>query len=118
MVVLANWDRKVSWQETAGSFRRAWDKVCESVEYVVQWGIEHRQLGPIVAIGVDEIQYARGHKYLTLVYQIEQQCTRLLWIGQERTVESFEQFFTLIGEGLAGQIQVVCSARWQPNLKW
>lgn len=59
-----------------------------SVEYVVQWGIEHRQLGPIAAIGVDEIQYARGHKYLTLVYQIEQQCTRLLWSGRWRASSS------------------------------
>ena len=93
------------------------DKVCQSVEYVVQWGLEHRQLGPIVAIGVDEIQYAKGHKYLTLVYQIEQQCTRLLWIGRERTVASFEQFFILIGERLAGQIEFVCSDMWQPYLK-
>jgi hypothetical protein len=29
-----------------------------------------------------------------------QQCTRLLWIGRERTVASFEQFFILIGEGV------------------
>jgi transposase len=28
-------------------------------------------LGQIDAIGVDEIQYAKGHKYLTLVYQID-----------------------------------------------
>ena len=73
MLFLAHWARKLSWQETAASFRSTWDKVCQSVEYVVHWGIEHRQLGPIVAIGVDEIQYARGHKHLTLVYQIEQQ---------------------------------------------
>jgi hypothetical protein len=66
---LAHWARKLSWQETALSFRSTWDKVCQSVEYVVQRGIEHRQLGPIVAIGVDEIQYGKGHKYLTLVYQ-------------------------------------------------
>ena len=85
-------------KRTAVSFRSTWDKVCQSVEYVVHWGLEHRQLGPIVAIGVDEIQYAKGHKYLTLVYQMEQQCTRLLWIGRERTVASFEQFFILIGE--------------------
>ena len=117
MLFLAHWARKLSWQETAVSFRSTWDKVCQSVEYVVQWGLEHRQLGPIVAIGVDEIQYAKGHKYLTLVYQIEQQCTRLLWIGQERTVESFEQFFTLIGEELAGQIEFVCSDMWQPYLR-
>ena len=114
MLFLAHWARKLSWQETAVSFRSTWDKVCQSVEYVVQWGIEHRQLGPIAAIGVDEIQYAKGHKYLTLVYQIEQQCTRLLWIGRERTVASFEQFFTLIGEGLAGQTEFVCSDMWQP----
>ena len=116
MLFLAHWARKLSWQETAVSFRTTWDKVCQSVEYVVQWGIEHRQLGPIVAIGVDEIQYAKGHKYLTLVYQIEQHCTRLLWIGRERTVASFEQFFVMIGEELAGQIAFVCSDMWQPYL--
>ena len=116
MLFLAHWARKLSWQETAVSFRSTWDKVCQSVEYVVQWGIEHRQLGPIAAIGVDEIQYAKGHKYLTLVYQIEQECTRLLWIGRERTVASFEQFFALIGEELAGQIEFVCSDMWQPCL--
>ncbi len=44
------------------SFRTSWDKVCQSVEYVVKWGLEHRQLGQIAAIGVDEIQYAKGHK--------------------------------------------------------
>ena len=47
MLFLAHWARKLSWQETAVSFRTTWDKVCQSVEYVVQWGIEHRQLGPI-----------------------------------------------------------------------
>ena len=35
----------------------------------------------IDAIGVDEIQYANGHKYLTLVYQIDIGITRLLWVG-------------------------------------
>ena len=71
-------------------------------------------LGPIQAIGVDEIQYAKGHKYLTLVYQIEKDCTRLLWIGKDRTIESFEQFFTLIGEPLSEGIKFVCSDMWQP----
>ena len=117
MLFLAHWARKLSWKETAESFRSSWDKVCQAVEYVVHWGLEHRQLGPIAAIGVDEIQYAKGHKYLTLVYQIEQECTRLLWVGKERTVASFQQFFALIGEGLAGQIEFVCSDMWKPYLK-
>jgi hypothetical protein len=51
--------------------------------------LEHRVFGQIDAIGVDEIQYAKGHKYLTLVYQIDLDVTRLLWVGRERTIESF-----------------------------
>src|ERR1700676_784684 len=73
---LAHWARKLCWQETAVAFRSTWDKVCQAVEHMVEWGLEHRNLGPTQAIGVDEIQYAKGHKYLTLVYQIEKDCTR------------------------------------------
>ena len=58
------------------------DKVHDAVQYLVTWGLEHRVLGAIRAIGVDEIQRGKGHKYLTLVYQIDLGCTRLLWIAR------------------------------------
>jgi transposase len=116
MLFLARWARKLSWKETAEAFHTSWDKVCDAVEYVVGWGLEHRTLQSIHAIGVDEIQYAKGHKYLTLVYQIDQGLTRLLWVGKERTIASFEGFFTVIGEQLAAQIEFVCSDMWQPYL--
>ena len=70
MLFLARWARRQSWKETAEAFRTSWDKVFDAVEHVVTFGLEHRVLGQIDAIGVDEIQYAKGHKYLTLVYQI------------------------------------------------
>jgi len=117
VLFLAHWARKLSWKETALSFRTSWDKVCQAVEVVVQWGLAHRTLGPIQAIGVDEIQYSKGHKYLTLVYQIDAGCTRLLWIGKERTVETFEQFFDMIGTDLTGKIEFVCSDMWKPYLR-
>lgn len=117
VLFLAHWARKLSWKDTAVSFQTSWDKVCQAVEVVVQWGLAHRTLGPIKAIGVDEIAYAKGHKYLTLVYQIDVQCTRLLWIGKERTVETFEQFFDMIGTDLTGKIEFVCSDMWKPYLR-
>ena len=116
MLYLAHWARKLSWQETARSFHTSWEKVCQAVEYVVQWGLAHRQLGTLRAIGVDEIQYGRGHTYLTLVYQIESGCVRLLWVGKDRTLESFEKFFTMIGKELAEKIEFVCSDMWKPYL--
>ena len=116
MLFLARWARRLSWKETATAFHTSWDKVF-AVEHVVTWGLAHRTLGPIDAIGVDEIQYAKGHKYLTLVYQIDIGMTRLLWVGRERTIESFQGFFTTLGEQLTSQIVFICSDMWEPYLK-
>jgi transposase len=117
MLFLARWARRLSWKETAEAFRTSWDKVFDAVEYVVTWGLEHRTLGQIDAIGVDEIQYAKGHKYLTLVYQIDIGITRLLWVGKERTIASFQGFFTTMGEEIVSNIVFVCSDMWEPYLK-
>jgi transposase len=117
MLFLARWARKLSWKETAESFRTSWEKVFDAVEHVVTFGLEHRVPGQIDAIGVDEIQYAKGHIYLTLVYQIDLGVTRLLWVGKERTIESFRGFFTVIGDEAASKIAFVCSDMWGPYLK-
>ena len=68
------------------------------------------------AIGVDEIQYAKGHKYLTLVCQIDQGFTRLLWVGKERTIVSFEVSAPSSETQLASQIKFICSDMWQNYL--
>ena len=117
MLFLARWARRLSWKETAEVFRTSWEKVFDAVEYVVTFGLENRVLGQIDAIGVDEIQYARGHKYPTLVYQIDLGVTRLLWVGKERTIESFQGFFKVIGDEIASKIVFVCSDMWEPYLK-
>jgi len=38
-------------------------------------------------------------------------------VGKERTVETFEGFFALIGQQLASQIEFVCSDMWRPYLR-
>src|SRR5438094_10041551 len=103
MLFLARWARRLSWKETAEAFRTSWDKVFDAVEHVVTFGLEHRVLGQIDAIGVDEIQYAKGHKYLTLVYQIDLDVTHLLRVGRERTIESFRGCLTVIGDELTSK---------------
>ena len=65
---------------------------------------------------MDEIQYGKGHKYLTLVYQIDLDYTRLLWIGKERTVKTFRKFFVMIGPEVSEKIEFVCSDMWKPYL--
>lgn len=117
MQYLAHWAKKLSWKEVALSFRTSWEKVFASVEYVVEWGIKHRDLSDITAIGVDEIQWSKGHKYLTLVYQIDRGRTRLLWVGADRTVKTFLRFFRFLGKQRSGNLKYICSDMWKPYLK-
>lgn len=83
MHFLAHWSKKLSWQDVAKSFKSSWGKIYRSVEYIVEWGLEHRDLSGIKSIGIDEILWHKGHKYLTLVYQINSENIRLLWIGRD-----------------------------------
>jgi len=113
---LAVWAKRLSWKEVAEAFGTSWQNVCRSVEMAVEWGLAHRDLRGIVAIGIDEIQWRLGHHYLTLVYQIDEGSKRLLWIGLERTKESLEGFFDYLGSEGSKALKFICSDMWQPYL--
>lgn len=114
---LARWAKRLSWQEAARVFGTTWEHVFRSVKYAVSWGLKHRDLEGIEAIGVDEIQWQRGHKYLTMVYQIDEECRRLLWVGKDRTTKTFLRFFRMFGKERSSQLRFVCSDMWKPYLK-
>ena len=114
---LAGWARRLSWQEVATVFHTTWEHVRDSVRHAVRWGLVHRDLSGVEAIGVDEIQWQRGHHYLTLVYQIDAGCRRLLWIGRERTEASLRSGLDLLGDTFCSGLRFVCSDLWQPYLK-
>lgn len=117
MLLLANWSKALSWTETARRFHSTWFQVKESIAYVVEWGLSRRNMNGIKAIGIDEIAWKLGHVYLTLVYQLDSGCKRLLWIARDRTVRSLLGFFREIGKKRCAKIQYVCSDMWKPYLK-
>jgi transposase len=113
---LARWARRLSWLEVANIFHTSWDSVYRAVEYAVTWGLSHRTLQGIEAIGVDEVQWQRGHKYLTLVYQIDAKVRRLLWVGRDREEESLRGFFRELPASACQGLRYVCSDMWKPYL--
>jgi transposase len=116
---LAGWAKRLSWKEVAESFNTTWENVFRSVEFAVRWGLVHRfwNLGTVESIGVDEIQWQKGHHYLTLVYQIDSNCRRLLWVGKDRTEKTLEGFFDMYGNSISATLKYVCSDMWKPYLK-
>ena len=114
---LAGWAKRLSWQEVAAAFPTSWDTVYRAVRMAVDWGLAHRDLTNIEAIGVDELSRRRGQRYLTLVYQIDGHCKRLLWVGRERKAATLEGFFDWFGAARSAALYFVCSDMWKPYLK-
>ena len=114
---LARWAKRLSWKETAEAFKTTWENIFRSVKAVVAYGLLHRSLNNITAVGVDELQYRKGHKYLTVVYQLDEGKKRLLYLGKNRTVKSLLKFFRELGVDRAQKIKYVCSDMWKAYLK-
>lgn len=114
---LAKWAKRLSWKECAEAFNTTWDNVFRSVKMAVDWGLANRVLENITAIGIDEICWRKvGGKFLTLVYQIDNDCKRLLWIGKDRTKKTLESFFDDFGPERSSLIRFVCTDMWKPYL--
>jgi len=119
MGFLAIWARRLSWRETARAFQTSWEAVYASVEWFVQWGLAHRQLLGVEAIGVDEIHWGRGLRadnFLTVVYQIDRSCRRLLWVGRRRSQATLRRGLKALGTEVVKGLRFVCSDMWKPYL--
>ena len=117
MRFLAKWAKSLSWKEVSDRFQVNWKSVYRSVRSVVEWGLKHRSLDGITAIGVDEVLWRKGYKFLTVVYQIDKGAIRLLWLGKDRTEKTFSKFFDMLGESKSSLIKYVCSDMWIQYLK-
>lgn len=120
IIFLAQWARRLSWKETAQVFKVSWEMVYRSVEWIVDYGLAHRLLDGIKALGVDELHWGRGKKssnFITLIYQIDSGCRRLLWVGHSRTEKCLRQGITELGMPALQSVCFVCSDMWRPYLK-
>jgi transposase len=113
---LSSWAKKLSWKGVATAFKTTWDHVYKSVKSVVEYGLNHRNLDDIEAVGVDEIQYGHGHQYLTVTYQLDEGRKRLFHIAKKRNVKSCLSFFRLLGKEKSKSIKYVCTDMWKPYL--
>jgi transposase len=115
---LARWAKRLSWKECAVAFNTTWDNVFRSVKMAVAWGLANRNLDNITAIGIDEICWKKkGSKFLTLVYQIDNGCKRLIWIGKDRTKKTLVSFFDEFGSERSSLLRFICTDMWKPYLQ-
>jgi transposase len=80
----------------AGLLRIGWDTVGRIVERVVADHLDEKRLEGLVAIGVDEISYRRGQRYLTSV--VDHRVGAVVWCAPGRNAATLQAFFDLLGD--------------------
>ncbi|MCP4912534.1 MAG: ISL3 family transposase [Oligoflexia bacterium] len=112
---LADWAKVLNWKEVATHFKTSWYHVFTAVKMAVAWGRDRMDIDNITAIGVDEVKWQKGI-FVTLVYQIDNNCKRLLWVQKHRTKYALRTFFNWIKKERSHRIKYVCSDMWKPYL--
>jgi transposase len=76
--------------------RCAWQTVDRAVKRVVADHLDDTRLDRLYRIGVDEISYRRGHRYLSVV--ADHDTGRVVWVARNRDQEAFGGFFDALGD--------------------
>ena len=76
---------RIAWRTVGAIITRVWD----GVEKI------HDQFADLKRIGIDEISYKRGHKYLTVV--VDHDSGRLVWAAPGRDKATLATFFDALG---------------------
>lgn len=79
----------------------------ELIHRVIHREREGHKIRGLKVIGIDEISYAKGRKFITLVYDMERGC--VVWIGKGKGKETIDSFFTKeLSQYQRDKIQVAC----------
>jgi transposase len=89
--------------------RCAWETVDRAVKRVVADHLDDTRLDRLYRIGVDEISYRRGHRYLTVV--ADHDTGTVVWVAKDRGKDAFDGFFDALGEHRSAQLAAItCDA--------
>lgn len=101
----------------AGLLKIAWSTVGRILERVAASMKSLRDpFANVSRIGIDEVSYRKGHRYLTVV--VDHDSGRLLWASPGHDEETLKKFFDLLGPERSSRIRLVSSdaAAWIHNV--
>jgi transposase len=84
--------------------RCSWEAVTAIVTRVVVDHVDDARLEGLYRIGVDEVSYRKGHRYLTVVADHDRDGV-VVWVGEGKSGATLEQFFDTLGVERSQQLQ-------------
>lgn len=84
------------------------------MQRVVERGLSRKTKRIPFHIGVDEKSFARGHKYETLVYDLQESTVE--YVGEDRTQESLSRYYEQFSEEERESVKVIAMDMWDPYI--
>lgn len=109
-----DWLKTASQKAVAEQLRLSWDEIHGIMERAVKRGLARRHAEAIPQLGVDEKAFRKGHKYLTLVNDLEK--NRVLYVAEDREQSSLDGFWWTITDRQRASIQAVAMDMWDPYI--
>ena len=108
------WLKHASQQAVGDRLQLSWDEIHGIMERAVKRGLARRQAEEIPQLGVDEKAFRKGHKYLTLVNDLQR--NRVLYVAEDREQRSLDGFWSTITDQQLASIRAVALDMWDPYL--
>ena len=100
-----DWLQAASQSAVAARLGLSWDEVHTIMERAVARGLKRRESEAIPRIGVDEKAFRKGHKYATLVTDLDR--SRVLYVAEDRKQSSLDGFWKTLTEKQLASIKGV-----------
>ena len=86
--------------------RITWEAVAKIVVDVVAEAIDDTRLNDLYRIGVDEVSYRKGHRYLTVVADHDREGA-VVWVGEGKDHTVLEAFYDELGAERSARLEAV-----------
>ena len=111
--MVLSWLQDASQNAVAERLGLSWDEVHGMMKRAVERGLKRRQFLNLRHLGIDEKSFRRGHRYATLVNDLD--AGHVLYVAEDRRETSLDGFWPLLGNGVlvaSANSELVSSAGW------
>jgi len=109
--LVIEWLHEASQSAVAERMGLSWDEVHGIMDRAVKRGLARRQAEPITHLGVDEKSFRKGHRYATIVNDLDQ--GRVLYVAKDRKEKSLDGFWNTLTKAQKDGIQAVAMDMWE-----
>jgi len=107
--------RETSVSGAANLLRLSWEETWRIMKEAVDRGLLRKEKVELKQIGIDEKAIAKGHKYMTLVCNIN--TGAIEFVGFDRKSETLDEFFMSLTPEQRVNIEAIALDMWEPFIK-